>query len=82
MKERIKSWYVMDNNHPLDNERFFDIVIDSMTEKISIEVFREALTEVNSDITEDEIFTVYNRYERLWTFLNYYLTHRDANNQN
>ena len=69
MKERIRSWYVMDNNHPLDNERFFDIVIDSIMDKIGVEVFREALMEVNPEITEDKILTIYNRYEMLWTFV-------------
>ena len=82
MKERIRSWYVMDNNHPLDNERFFDIVIDSIMDKIGVEVFREALMEVNPEITEDKILTIYNRYEMLWTFLKYYITRRNANNQN
>lgn len=81
MKERIKNWYGMKNGHPVDDKRFFDIVIDSMTGKISIEVFREAIMDVNSEITEDEVITIYNRYELVRTFLNYYLTRQNANNQ-
>ena len=63
----------MNNNHSLDDERFFDIVIDSITDKISIEIFREAIMEVNPTITEDEFFSIYCRYEELRTFLTYYL---------
>ena len=81
MKERIRNWYIMNNGHPLDDERFFDIVIDSVTDKICIEVFQEALTEVNPEITEEEISKRYDQYELLWTFLNYYLTRRNANHQ-
>ena len=73
MKERIKNWYGMNNNHSLDDERFFDIVIDSITDKISIEIFREAIMEVNPKITEDEFISIYCRYEELRTFLTYYL---------
>lgn len=81
MKERIKNWYGMNNGHLLDNERFFDIVIDSMTGKISDEDFREAIMEVDSEIKEDDISEIYKRYEELRTFLKYYLTRRNANNQ-
>lgn len=72
MEERISTWYTLNNEHPCDNNRFFDIVIESMNNKLDFLVFQNALKECNNDISDDEIATIYRKYELLHSFLRYY----------
>lgn len=72
MEEQIKNWYRNNNNHDLDDRLFYDIVIASVDEKIEHDVFYAALHEVNPDITEDEMSSIYSRYEDLRSLLVYY----------
>ena len=77
MRERITRWFRNNNNHPLDDESFFDIVIDSLNNKIEQSTFEYALRDVNKDIAEDNINIVYMRYELLYSFfLHYIRTHQ------
>lgn len=59
MKEKIKNWYNLNNQHPNDNDMFYDIVINSLDSKIDFDEFEEAIVDVNS------AYCVYKRYEDL-----------------
>lgn len=72
MEEQIKNWYRNNNNHDLDDRLFYDIVIASVNDKIEHDVFDTALREVAHDITEDEVSSIYSRYEDLRSLLVYY----------
>lgn len=80
MEEQIKNWYRNNNNHDLDDRLFYDIVIASVDEKIEHDVFDTALREVAHDITEDEVSSIYLRYEDLRNLLVYYLE-KNAQNE-
>lgn len=72
MKELIKNWYRINNNHPCDNERFYKIVIESIDSKIDEETFQEALHEVDEHIANDTVSEIYIKYELLRSFIIYY----------
>ena len=71
MEQQIKDWYSLNNNHSLDNERFFRIVVDSVDSAIERDTFERALRELNQDITDDDIDRIYFRYQDLREFLLY-----------
>lgn len=75
MKEQIKNWCRHNNNHECDHQLFYDIVINSLDEKIDEDTFDEALREGKPEIKEDEISKIYARYEDLRSLLSYYLSH-------
>ncbi len=75
MREQIVTWYTLNNDHPLDDNRFYDIVISSLGNKIEQSTFENALHDVNENILDDEIDRVYMRYETLYDFLSYYSNH-------
>ena len=72
MRERITRWFRNNNNHPLDYNSFYDIVIDSIDNKIEQSTFENAIRDVNEEIEEDEINDIYMRYELLHSFILYY----------
>lgn len=72
MREKITRWFRNNNNHPLDNNSFYDIVIDSIENKIEQSTFENAIRDVNEDIAEDDINDIYMRYELLHSFILYY----------
>ena len=72
MEEQIENWYRNNHHHELDDRRFYDIVIASVNDKIEHDVFDTALREVAHDITEDEVSSIYSRYEDLRSLLVYY----------
>lgn len=72
MRERITRWFRNNNNHPLDDNSFYDIVIDSIENKIEQSTFENAIRDVNEDIAEDDINDIYMRYELLHSFISYY----------
>lgn len=59
MNSRIKNWYDISNQHPNDNDVFYDIVIDSLDCKIDLCEFEEVIR------NENLACCVYNRYEDL-----------------
>lgn len=73
MKEQIKRWFMLNNGHVCDDQRFYDIVISSVDNKVEYETFEEAIRECKEDITDRQINDIYIRYEDLWNFLIYYL---------
>lgn len=73
MRERIASWFRINNNHPLDDNRFYDIVIDSIDNKIELSTFENGIRDVNEEIEENEINDIYMRYELLHSFILYYM---------
>ncbi|MBQ6037561.1 MAG: hypothetical protein IJL37_02690 [Bacteroidaceae bacterium] len=73
MKELIKNWFRLNNNHPEDDNRFYEIVIQSIDNKIGKDVFEAALREVSPEVADDEISAVYCRYEDIRCFLVYYV---------
>ncbi len=76
MREEIVSWYIQDNGHPIDDYRFYDIVISSLGNKLEQSTFDNALRDANENILDEEIDRVYIRYETLYDFLLYYNNHR------
>ena len=76
MREQIVAWYNYNNGHPLDDNRFYDIVISSLGNKLEQSTFENALHDANEDIHDEEIERVYMRYETLYDFLLYYNNHR------
>lgn len=81
MEEQIKNWYRNHHHHhDLDDQCFYGIVIASVGEKIDYDVFDTALREVAHDITEDEVSSIYLRYEDLRSLLVYYLE-KNAQNE-
>ena len=72
MRERITKWFKNNNNHPLDDNGFYEIVIDSIENKIEQSTFENAIRDVNEDIAEDDINDIYMRYELLHSFILYY----------
>ena len=73
MKEQIKRWFMLNNGHVCDDQRFYDIVISSVDNKVEYKTFEEAIRECKEDITDRQINDIYIRYEDLWNFLKYYL---------
>ena len=73
MRERITRWYRNNNNHPLDDNCFYDIVIDSIDNRIEQSTFENAIRDVNEDIEEDKVNDIYKRYELVHSFLLYYM---------
>lgn len=73
MRERITRWFRNNNNHPLDDMEFFNIVIDSINNRIEQTTFENALRDANENIEEDQINDIYMRYELLHSFLLYYM---------
>ena len=71
MEELIRNWYTLNNNHPLDDARFFDIVKDSIQDNIEMEVFQRAVENVNPAVTEEELSDIYSKYELLREFAIY-----------
>ena len=55
MKDKIKNWFLLNNNHPCDDNRFYDIVISSVDGKVESGVFENSIKEVKSDISEKQI---------------------------
>ena len=76
MREQIVAWYNYNNDHPLDDNRFYDIVIASLGNKLGQETFEDALRDANEGILEEEIESIFIRYETLYDFLSYYNDHR------
>lgn len=73
MGERISRWFRNYNHHPLDDNLFYEIVIDSIDNKIELSIFENALREVNKEIEDDVINDIYIRYELLHSFFLYYM---------
>lgn len=73
MRELIRGWFNINNGHPNDDERFYEIVKNSIEYKVEIEVFTEVLREIRQEITDDEIARIYCRYEDLRNCLIYYI---------
>lgn len=71
MEEYIKNWFRMNNNHPEDNERFFDIVIDSEKDAVERDVFEEAMRQINENVSEEEVDNAFCKYQDLREFLLY-----------
>lgn len=63
-KQQIENWFKNNNGHPFDDERFYKIVIDSVSDKISEDVFIEVMG-------EEKAIEYYKRYEELRNFLLY-----------
>ncbi len=64
-KELIQHWYELNNNHPCDDERFYDIVLKSKEEKISLDIFEAVIG------NNENAVNVYKRYEDLRNFLSF-----------
>lgn len=67
--KRIKDWSEIQNGHPLDEQMFYDIVIDTLENQLDEESFLQAITDQDIDVTN-----VYKRYEDLRNCLLYYRT--------
>ena len=73
--KRIKDWSEIQNGHPLDEQRFYDIVIDTLENQLDEESFLQAITDQGIDVTQDiDVTNVYKRYEDLRNCLLYYRT--------
>ena len=68
-RKMIQNWLSIATTHPSDDERFYDIVINSYPNKIDDQVFEDACNTVgNAQIDSDD---VYSRYEDLYFFMKY-----------
>lgn len=72
LKARIRSWFTTNNGHPCDDNSFYDIVLDTQSNKITPEEWRDTLVESGAMVSEDAITSVINRYEDLYNFLIHY----------
>ncbi len=61
----IQSWYEENNHHPQDDERFYEIVLESKDEKISLDIFEAVIG------NNENAVNVYKRYEDLRNFLSF-----------
>lgn len=68
LKELVKNWLSIGAKHPYDDERLYEIVIQSYPQKIDIELFEEVCENVNSS---EEAVSIYKRYEDLYGFLTF-----------
>lgn len=75
MREQIEQWYRNNNGHTLDDYRFYDIVISSIGNKVEQSTFENAIRDVNIDVPDEDIETIYKRYESLYDFIVYYRKH-------
>lgn len=73
MREQIELWYRNNNGHPLDDNRFYDIVISSIGNKVEQSTFENAIRDVNENVLSEDIDTIYMRYECLYDFIVYYM---------
>lgn len=67
--ERIKDWSEIQNRPPVNDQMFYDIVIDTLENQLDEESFLQAITDQDIDVTN-----VYKRYEDLRNCLLYYRT--------
>lgn len=67
MEKLIRNWYELNNSHPCDDRRFYDIVIQSIDTKIDLDTFIKALPDVN----EEEVENIFMEYENYHDFLSY-----------
>ena len=72
MKEQIKRWFMLNNGHVCDDQRFYDIVISSVDNKVEYKTFEEAIRECKEDVTDSQINDIYKRYVDLRGGLIYY----------
>ena len=72
MRELLLNWYRVNNGNPLDDQRFYDIVIESVDNKIDQSTFEDVLREVKENISDEEIEEIVFRYEDLHCFLKYF----------
>lgn len=70
----IKNWFSSDNNHPCDDGRFFEIVWQSLDDKIGLSDFEEAIGE---QCENEEIAKIYRKYELLRDFLLYLMNNHN-----
>lgn len=73
--EQIKSWSTINNNHPCDDNRFFDIVIASVDQKVTQSEFESAL---EGQVKESYASDYYSKYEMLINFMMYLRNNRDS----
>ena len=62
-RKLLPSWFEENNNHPDDDKRFYELVLKSKDEKISLDIFEAVIG--NNGAAEN----VYKRYEDLRNFL-------------
>lgn len=72
LKARIRSWFTTNNGHPCDDNSFYDIVLDTQSNKIAPGEWRDTLVESGAMVSEDAITSVIKRYEDLYNFLIHY----------
>ena len=67
MKEKIENWYSIGRKNPSDDERFYEIVVETRLNKLDDSVFEEALSDTDPDVVNQ----IYLRYEDLWHFMSF-----------
>lgn len=70
--KRIKAWSEIQNRPPVNDQMFYDIVIDTLENQLDEESFLQAITDQDIDVTN-----VYKRYEDFRNCLLYYRTKKN-----
>lgn len=72
MRELIQQCYCFGGKHPLDDEKFYKLIVKSCNKKLDIQDFIDALKDEKDD---SEIDDIYHRYEDLLGFYVYIKGH-------
>ena len=67
MRQEIQNWLSIGTTHSLDDDRFYDIVINSYPNRIKKQVFVDAYN--NAGNAQIDLDKVYSRYEDLYSFM-------------
>ena len=68
MRSLIQQCYCFGGKHPLDDEKFYELIVKSCNKKLDIQDFKDALKDKKDD---SEIDDIYHRYEDLFGFYVY-----------
>ena len=68
MRSLIQQCYCFGGKHPLDDEKFYELIVKSCNKKLDMQHFIDALKDIKDD---SEIDDIYHRYEDLFGFYVY-----------
>ena len=72
MRNLIQQCYCLGGIHPLDDEKFYELIVKSCNKKLDMQDFIDALKDKKDDFEIDDI---YRRYEDLLGFYAYLKGH-------
>lgn len=72
MRNLIQQCYCLGGIHPLDDEKFYELIVKSCNKKLDMQDFIDALKDKKDD---SEIDDIYRRYEDLLGFYAYLKGH-------